>query len=135
MADLNSVVLVGRLTRDMELKYTQSGTALGSLSIAVGKKRKQGDEWIDEVSFFDVTLWGKQAESLSQYLVKGKQIGVLGELKQERWEQDGQKRSKVAINAQTVQLLGGKEESQGGERTARPKQEAAPSFDDEDIPF
>lgn len=113
MQDLNHVVLVGRLTRDAELKYTGSGTAVTKLSMAVNRRRKSGDGWVDEANFFDVVLWGRMGESLSQYLVKGKQIAVDGELRQNRWEQNGQKRSKVEINANNVQLLGGSSGSGG----------------------
>ena len=107
MADVNSVVIVGRLTRDAELKYTAGGTAVSKLGIAVNKRVKKGDEWTEQASFFDVTLWGKMAEGLNQYLVKGKQIAIEGELEQERWEKDGQTHSKVTITASNVQLLGG----------------------------
>jgi len=74
----------------------------------VNKKRKKGEEYIEKVSFFDITAWAKMAETLSQYLVKGKQIIVSGELEQDRWEdKDGNKRSKVGITANAIQLLGG----------------------------
>ncbi|GHV79676.1 single-stranded DNA-binding protein [Spirochaetia bacterium] len=106
-ADINHVVLVGRLTRDAELKYTAGGQAVCKFSIAVNRNKKSGDQWVDEASFFDVTLWGRQGEAVNQYLVKGKQVGIDGELRQDRWEQDGQKRSKVEIVANNLQLLGG----------------------------
>ena len=86
MADLNHVTLIGRLTRDAELKYTPGGLAISSFSIAVNRRRKNGDQWIDEVSYFDINLYGKAAESLKQYLLKGKQVAVDGELRQDRWE-------------------------------------------------
>lgn len=107
MSDLNRVVLVGRLTRDMDLRYTSSGVAVGAVPVAVNRRRKDGDQWIEEVSFFDVSLYGKLAETLKPYLVKGKQVAVDGELRQNRWEQDGQTRRKVVIVANNVQLLGG----------------------------
>jgi single-strand DNA-binding protein len=107
MADINHVVLVGRLTRDAELKYTAGGQAVCKFSVAVNRRRKSGDQWVDEANFFDVVLWGRQGESLNQYLVKGKMVGVDGELRQDRWEQDGQNRSKVEIVAANIQLLGG----------------------------
>lgn len=107
MADVNQVIIIGRLTRDAELKYTSGGYAIGSFSVAVNRRRKNGDQWVEEASFFDVSLFGKSAESLNQYLVKGKQVAVQGELRQDRWEQDGQPRSKVIIVANNVQLLGG----------------------------
>jgi single-strand DNA-binding protein len=105
--DINHVVLVGRLTRDAELKYTANGMAVCKFSIAVNRSRKNGDQWVEEVSYFDITLWGRSGEALNQYLVKGKQVGIDGELRQNRWEQDGQKRSKVEIVANNLQLLGG----------------------------
>lgn len=107
MTDLNQVILIGRLTRDAELKYTSGGFAIGSFSVAVNRRRKNGEQWVDEVSFFEINLFGKSAETLNQYLVKGKQVAVQGELRQDRWEQDGQQRSKVIIVANNVQLLGG----------------------------
>jgi len=107
MADINHVVLIGRLTRDAELKYTAGGQAVCKFSIAVNRRKKNGDQWEDEANFFDIVLWGKQGESLQSYLVKGKMVGVDGELRQDRWQQDGQNRSKVEIIANYIQLLGG----------------------------
>jgi single-strand DNA-binding protein len=107
MSDINHVVLVGRLTRDAELKYTATGQAVCKFSIAVNRRRKMGEQWVDEANFFDIVVWGKQGEALNQYLVKGKLIGVDGELRQDRWEQDGQNRSKVEVVANNLQLLGG----------------------------
>ncbi|MGF7108199.1 single-stranded DNA-binding protein [Treponema pedis] len=112
MADINHVVLVGRLTRDAELRYTSSGIAVCNFAIAVNRRRKNGDEWSEETSFFDVVLWGRQGESLNQYLIKGKQVAIDGELRQNRWEQDGQTRSRIEIVANNLQLLGG---GQGGQ--------------------
>ena len=107
MADINHVVLVGRLTRDAELKYTQGGAAVCKFSIAINRRRKNGEEWVEEANYFDIVLWGRQGEALNQYLVKGKQVAVEGELRQNRWEQDGQSRSKVEVIANNLQLLGG----------------------------
>jgi len=114
MADINHVVLVGRLTRDSELKYTTSGQAVCKFSVAVNRRRKNGDQWEDEANYFDVVLWGRQGESLASFLLKGKLVGVDGELRQDRWQQDGQNRSKVEIVANNIQLLGGNPGSQGG---------------------
>ncbi|MDR0316147.1 MAG: single-stranded DNA-binding protein [Treponema sp.] len=114
MADLNHVVLIGRLTRDAELKYTANGQAVCKFSIAVNRRRKNGDQWEDEANFFDIVVWGRQGESLNQYLVKGKMVGVDGELRQDRWQQDGQNRSKVEIVANYLQLLGGGSGGSGG---------------------
>jgi single-strand DNA-binding protein len=113
--DINKAVLIGRLTRDAELKYTAGGTAVTKFSIAVNRRRKANDRWEDEANFFDVTLFGKQGEALSKYLIKGKQVGVEGELRQERWEKDGQTRSRVEIAANNIQLFGGKDGGAPGE--------------------
>lgn len=123
MQDLNFVSIIGRVTKDPELKYTQSGTAILGLSIAVNRSQKQGNEWKDVASFFDVSVWGKQAETLNQYLHKGKQIGVAGHLEQQRWTSaDGSNRSKVVIMAENIQLLGGNE----GQQKQQPQQNYAP---------
>ena len=118
MTDLNHVVLIGRLTRDLgaderSFGYVANGQARANVSIAVNRSRKQADgSWGDEVNYFDVTIWGKTAENLKPFLLKGKQICVDGYLKQDRWEKDGQKQSRISIVANNVQLLGGK--SEGG---------------------
>ena len=147
MADINHVVLIGRLTRDAELKYTASGQAVCKFSIAVNRRRKNGDQWEDEANFFDIVLWGRQGESLNQYLLKGKAVGIDGELRQDRWQQDGQNRSKVEIVANNIQLLGGNSGSQGGQsgngtagnqwQNKRDNSSPPPSDDNfsDDIPF
>ena len=106
-SDLSIAVITGRLTRDAELKYTNSGQAVVHFSVASGSKRKKGDQWIEEASFWDVDYWGKGGEAINQWLTKGKQVAVEGTMRQDRWEQDGQTRSKVLITANSVQLLGG----------------------------
>lgn len=108
--DLNQIILIGRLTKDIDIQYVGSGTAKGLLSVASADTRKQGEEWIDEVSYFDCVLWGKAAEILKQFLNKGQQVAINGKLKQDRWEKDGKKCSKVYVNVDTLQLLGGKKE-------------------------
>ncbi|MDR1058496.1 MAG: single-stranded DNA-binding protein [Treponema sp.] len=142
MADINHVVLVGRLTRDAELKYTANGQAVCKFSLAINRRKKNGDQWEDEVNYFDVVLWGRQGEAINQYLLKGKTIGVEGELKQDRWQQDGQNRSKVEIVAGNVQLLGGGPSQGGGayqgNRGEAPERGSAPPGNDgfsDDIPF
>ncbi len=118
MTDLNHVVLVGRLTRDLgsderSFGYLPSGQARANFSIAVNRSRKNGEQWEDEVNYFDITLFGRSAESLKPYLLKGKQVAIEGSLRQDRWEKDGQKFSKVNIIASNVQLLGGRSDSNG----------------------
>ena len=116
MTDLNHVVIIGRLTRDLgtderSFGYVANGQARANVSIAVNRSKKSGEEWTDEVNYFDITIWGKTAENLKPYLTKGKQIAVDGYLKQDRWEKDGQKMSRVSIVANNVQLLGGNSEN------------------------
>jgi len=118
MADVNHVILIGRLTRDAELKYTSGGQAVCKFAVAVNRRKKTGDQWVEEANFFDVVLWGRSGEAVNQYLTKGKQIAVEGELRQDRWEQDGQNRSKVEIMANNVQLLGGGSGGGGGNNAA-----------------
>ena len=112
MADINRVIEIGRLTRDAEVTYTPGGMAIAKFSIAVNRRVKTGDGWADEANYFDVQVFGKQAESLKPFLTKGKLIGVDGYLKQDRWEKDGQKFSKVTINANDIQLLTPKDKNQ-----------------------
>jgi single-strand DNA-binding protein len=154
MSDLAVAVIVGRLTRDAELKYTNSGQAVCHFSVATGSRRKKGDQWVEESSFWDVDLWGKQGESINQYLTKGKLVAVEGSMRQDKWEQDGQTRTKTLISANTVQLLGSpggqggsSERPQASSQGGRPQGEsqapktggapAGPSGDDftDDIPF
>ena len=104
----NKVIMVGNLCADPELRYTAQGTPVCNLRLAVNEKVKSGDEWVDEVLFIGVTVWGKQGEACSQYLDKGKQVLVEGRLKENKWESDGQKHSKMEINAVNVKFLGSK---------------------------
>jgi single-strand DNA-binding protein len=111
MADINRVVLVGRLTRDAEVKYTASGKSVAHFSIAVNRRIRSGDDWKDVANFFDLLLWGH--EGVCKYLTKGKQIAVDGELNQNRWEQDGKNRSRVEVIVNNIQLLDGRGQGTG----------------------
>ena len=142
MTDLNHVIEIGRLTRDIserDFGYTTGGTARLNLSIAVNRSEKRNGAWQDKVSYFDVTVWGKTAENIKAYLHKGKQIAVDGYLDQQRWEKDGVKYSKVVIIADNVQLLGGNDNQQSATQAQQPAgdYQSAGSDDDfpEDIPF
>lgn len=139
MTDLNHVVLIGRLTQDLgaderSFGYAANGQARANVSIAVNRSKKNGDQWVEETYFFNITIWGKTAENLKPYLTKGKQICVEGHLKQDRWEKDGQKQSRISIVADNVQLLGGKSDGnsdgtgygQQGGSYAPPKQNFTP---------
>ena len=130
-ADINKWIGTARLTRDAEASYTQSGYAILKFGAAVNRRIKKGEEWVDEASFFDFVIWGKRGEALAQYMVKGTQVAIEGTLKQERWEKDGQKRSKVSIDVDNIQLLGGKGNSQPQQnnRPAAPAGPPAASFE------
>ncbi|MBI4436327.1 MAG: single-stranded DNA-binding protein [Candidatus Omnitrophica bacterium] len=107
MASLNKVFLMGNLTRDPELRYVPSGTAVASFGLAMNRTyTTQTGEKKEEVCFVTVVVWGKQAESCSQYLNKGSQVLVEGRLSSRSWEQEGQKRSVLEVRAERVQFLG-----------------------------
>ena len=118
MASFNRVILVGNLTRDPEMRYSGSGMAIAKLGLAVNDRRKTpSGEWVDEATFVDITLFGRQAEIASEYLTKGASCLIEGRLKLDSWEgQDGQKRSKLVVNGDNVRLLGGRGEGGGGPR-------------------
>lgn len=125
MASYNRVVLVGNLTRDPELRYIPSGTAVSEIGLAVNDRVKKGDQWVDETTFVDVTLWGRTAEVANQYLTKGSNVLIEGRLKLDTWEKDGQKRSKLRVVAEKMQMLGGRGE--GGPRGGAPAGSRAPA--------
>lgn len=103
--DMNRVMIIGRLTQDAVLNYTAGGAAIMNFSIAVDHmKKKDGSS---DTSYFQCKAFGKLGENLKKYLVKGKQVAITGFNKQERWEKDGQKQSRVIINCEEIQLLGG----------------------------
>lgn len=161
MASFNRVILVGNLTRDIELKYTPGGTAVTDIGMAVNDRRKNATgEWVDETTFVDVTLWGRTAEVASEYLGKGSAILVEGRLKLDSWETDGQKRSKLRVVCERMQMLGSPASGGSGGGGGRPRQSSAdhsndydgmhddspgqreaqptgggPGYDDPDIPF
>lgn len=117
--DLNTVALVGRLTRPCENRFTNSGMAITSFSIAVNKRQKINNEWKDKASFFDCTYFGKGAEAVSQYLVKGQQVSIQGSLEQQTWETNGQKRSKVVIIVNSLGLLGSKKQGSNNQNSGQ----------------
>ncbi|HSW61734.1 MAG TPA: single-stranded DNA-binding protein [Dissulfurispiraceae bacterium] len=103
----NRVILVGNLTKDVELRYAPSGAPVATLPIAVNSRSKSaGGEQKDEVLFIDCVVWGKQAEACGQYLARGRPVLVEGRLRERRWEQEGQRRSRVEVIANTVRFLG-----------------------------
>ena len=150
MASFNRVVLVGNLTRDVELRYTPQGTAVTDVGLAVNERVKRNDQWVDEANFFDVTLWGRLAEIAGEYLSKGSSVLIEGRLKQETWEQEGKKRSKVKVVAEKLQMLGsrsgGSSGSSGNQNSSSAPQKTAENQQaysgasqgtppDDDVPF
>ncbi|PQO33889.1 single-stranded DNA-binding protein [Blastopirellula marina] len=132
MASFNRVILVGNLTRDVDLRYVSGGgTAVTELGLAVNDRRKtQSGEWVDETTFVDVTLWGRTAEIASEYLSKGSSVLIEGRLKLDTWETDGQKRSKLRVVGEKMQMLGGRDGGGGGSRSgggpSRPARQSQP---------
>ena len=137
-SDLNRVILVGRLTRDPELRYTPSGMAVASFSLANNRSYSTGGEKKDQVSYFDCVAWSKMGEIITEYCKKGKQIAVEGRLQQRRWDdQDGNKKTKVEIVVENFQFLSPRETGQEtGMDIPVPSVEMDGSpFSDDDIPF
>jgi single-strand DNA-binding protein len=114
---INSVIVIGNLTRDPELKATPSGTSVCSLRVAVNDQVKDqaSGEWVEKANYFTVDVFGRQAETCAQYLTRGRQVAVSGRLRWRQWEtQDGQKREAVSIAADRVQFIGPREGGSGG---------------------
>lgn len=120
MASYNRVVLMGNLTRDPELRYIPSGAAVAEIGLAVNDRRKSASgEWVEETTFVDVTLWSRTAEIASEYLSKGSSVLIEGRLKLDSWETtDGQKRSKLKVVGERMQMLGSRGEKGGSGRPA-----------------
>ncbi len=136
MTSFNKVILLGNLTRDPEVRYTPNGIAVASFAIAVNRKYKQGDETKEEVSYIDIVVFGKQAESCGQYISKGDSVLIDGRLQQRRWEtEDGQKRSKVEVVAQSVNFMPKRSSSSLGASQGHAEPAPEVPVDDGEIPF
>jgi single-strand DNA-binding protein len=159
MANLNKVMIIGNVTRDPEVKYTPKGSAVTDLGIAVNRSYKVGEERKEEVTYVDVTLWGRLAEIAGEYCRKGKPVYIEGRLQLDSWEDkaSGQKRSKLRVVGEEMQLLGPKMGGSSGggdeeysERPARREQPSSgggsggfsrgsapsqPPIEEDDIPF
>lgn len=151
-SDINRIIIIGRTTRDMELKYTPSGTAVAGFAIANNKSYSQGGEKKEQVSYFDCVVWSKLAEIMTEYVKKGQMIAIEGRLSQRRWKDaDGNNKSKIEIIVETFQFVGGKREEgsahpDGGKpdnSIGTPAQNAPDfndlpegnPFSDDDVPF
>lgn len=146
MANLNKVMLIGNLTRDPELRQTPKGTAVAQFGLAVNRNfRGEDGQSREETTFVDIEAWGKQAETISRYLTKGRPVFVEGRLKFDQWEDKngGGKRSKLRVVVENFQFLGGRQDGEGGggEPVAPPRRAAQPAAGsqdngiDEDVPF
>lgn len=123
---INSVTLSGNLTRDIEIRTTQSGMAVGSFGIAVNdrKKNNQTGQWEDHANFFDCTIFGARTESLAQRIGKGTHVTISGKLRWSQWEKDGQKRSKVDVLVDDVDFT-----------NPKPRQQEPEDLYASDVPF
>ena len=137
MTSFNKVILLGNLTRDPEVRYTPSGSAVASFAIAVNRKYKQGDETKEEVSYIDIVVFGKQAENCGQYLNKGDGALIEGRLQQRRWDdkETGQKRSKVEVAAQSVTFMPKRSSAGRGGGEGHPEPASETPVDEGEIPF
>lgn len=149
MASFNRVILMGNLTRDPEVRYAPSGTAVADLRMAISRKYKTADgQTKDEVCYVSVTAWGRQAETSAEYLSKGSPVMIEGRLKYDEWEKDGQKNNRLSVVAERVQFLSGgprsgeprapKTEPSGpaaGDGPAESASPAAETGDDDNLPF
>ena len=128
MASFNQCTVIGNLTRDVEVRYIANGSAVANVSIAINEKytTKSGEKR-EDVLFLECTLWGKTAEIAGEYLSKGKPVLFSGKLKQESWDDKttGQKRSKIVLNVDTMQFLGGPSGGQDAPKQEQPRQQQA----------
>ena len=134
MSSMNHVILMGNLTRDPEMRKLPSGTAVADLSLAVSDnyKDKEG-KTVDKTVFVDISAWGRQAETCSEFLKKGSPITVEGKLQLDQWENgNGEKRSKLRVRAHRVQFLSRPPDKKSGET---PSTEAAAPLTEEEVPF
>jgi len=141
MSTLNRVFLMGNLTRDPEVRYTPSGTAVGDLGLAINENYKnKAGETVESTVFVDVEVWARQAETCAEYLYKGSPVFVEGSLKLDQWtNQQGEKRSKLAVSANRVQFLGapkrGAETADASQHSMPPPEHEESVADEDDIPF
>jgi single-strand DNA-binding protein len=131
MAGVNKWIGVGNLGRDPEVRFTQGGSAVCNLSVAVGERVKKGETWEEHTEWVRVVCFGKTAENAGQFLQKGRQVYVEGRLRQREYEKDGVKQRSTEVVADVLQFLGGKGETGGNAKPAAPAQ----AIDADDLPF
>jgi single-strand DNA-binding protein len=137
MASFNKIIIVGYLGRDPELQYTPQGTAVCKFTVATTERRKdKSGEQVEATTWFRVSVWGKQAEVVNNYLSKGRQVFVEGRLRQEEYtDRDGNKRTSLEVNSTDVQFIGARGDDAPQARTASREPEASAAIQDDDIPF
>ena len=140
MSNINTVAITGNLTRDPELRQTQGGTSVCKLGIAVNERVKRGEEWVEEASFFNVTVFGRQGENVASYLSKGRPVAIQGKLRSSSYEKNGEKRTGVEIIADQVQFLSSSQSQQGGSPNGQAEVQpagvgAGSGTDEDDLPF
>lgn len=143
MPAFNKVIIAGNLTRDIELKYTPSGTAVTTLGIAINSKFKGKDgQWQDKTVFVDVDAWAQKAEVIAQYFTKGDPILIEGELALDTWDDQasGKKRSKLKVTLREFQFLKDRNDPEAHNRPRQtqkkePAETTQDPFNDEDVPF
>lgn len=140
---INRAIISGNLTRDAELRQTQSGSHVLSFSVAVNERVKNGDQWEDRPNFIECTMFGKRAESIAKYMTKGAKVCAEGKLRWSQWEKDGQKRSKVEVVVDEIEFMSRSESAASSEHSygysapsyGAPAYDGSASVYDEDIPF
>lgn len=137
LRSLNKVFLLGNMTRDPELKYTQSGGAVCKVGLAVNRRFKSGTEWKEEVAFVDVECWGKTAEKVGEYCKKGSGVLVEGRLKLDTWQsKEGEKRSKLLVVAENIQFADdARKTAEGGGSEGTADLPAGGGSETEEAPF
>lgn len=111
----NKVILIGNTTRDVEVRYSPGGTPIATISLAVNSKYKKGDAMVEEVLFINAVVFGKQAESCGQYLSKGNPVLIEGRLRENKWEKDGEKKSRMEVIANNIRFLPKRDSQRRGE--------------------
>ena len=144
MASLNRVLLMGNLTRDIEVKYTANNNAVANIGLAVNRRYRSGDEYREETTFVDCEAWGKTAETMAKYLSKGRPVFIEGRLKLDEWQdKDGNRRTKLVTVVENFQFIDSRQGGGGGNGDTGgggSQQQAAPTapsggVSKDDIPF
>ena len=136
MSSFNKVILMGRLTRDVQLRTTSGGNSVIDVGIAINERRLGANgEWVDAIQFVDITFWNRKAEVIAQYFQKGSPILIEGALQLDRWEKDQKKFSKLKVRGTEFSFVGNKPETNIGNETGKSDPELVESMAADDIPF